>query len=928
MPSQSPKNGYLKYINKKGIVTPNAAGPTGPTGNDGSKGPQGPTGIQGNTGPTGSQGPMGVFLSGDTSQITNFYKPNGDRLVNSTDYTFPSGTTTVNCVTKTRDPSASFIFSGNNNLVSGNNTATVSVTSADGLSTSNYEYSLIIAYPNDVSLNGYIYVSGTPVSPGNTIYVGYGTTNINTSDIVATPVDENATVTISGNDQLYTGNNIITVTVTSADQSATQEYSFYIQVNNNVNWNFGLSSLTYNDNDYLPYLTENVVPGSFSSLSYLTTSVTLSATLSDPTAIVEFIGNDNLVVGDNAVIVKVSIPDQYSHDGYASFSWSLGFNVAAPDLSLSSVLIDGTDYISYIGSNDPALSLPSLTSSVNISASATANYASVEVTGNTELSTGNNNITITVSAEDGAYSQNYSLIVYVADPSVATLSSLIVNNKSISDGDTINLSNIVDNITVNAVTTDPNATLEVSGNTNLVAGDNVVTVTVTSADTTVTQVTTFTVKVPSSIGFGLYAAVNDSTVSAGVQNKGYMYKMPLPVTQQQFTDNNYLEKIYQKNADEFNGFNGFNLFSDGYDILGVNQFEIFRYDGYNTTILNTSSNTIAIGEAPYMSVQVGDYIWQLSSNSGDFILRATKKNGNNNENKILYLTTPNYNYTASGGWSSIDSDEDGYIYVMSHNFQSNDFPISYWKVDSQSPHMSNIGCVQISLSLPAAYTSIAPVKTISNYDGYQYLLISAYDQDHNFNHHSFIYAINENGYSLVLGNSENNYLDNFIPIRNDDGYVYIVNYNQQDGVTHTSLDRLKNGIVEKISDLDDAIATTFTSTAYPVQFVDNNLYIAEPSRLIKINISSMELTVIAQWYVNNQNIIFFPSSLNLFINDDGFIYVSGLENGYDAESQSTLWRNTLLQIDPDNNLLVLFRENTSGASVNDVKVIKGKTVNY
>jgi hypothetical protein len=135
------------------------------------------------------------------------------------------------------------------------------------------------------------------------------------------------------------------------------------------------------------------------------------------------------------------------------------------------------------------------TTSVAVVATPTSNVATAVVSGDTGLTSGLNTVTITVTAESGAIA-TYEVTVDVAKSSDKTLASITAGGVSVTAGGTVSLAAGTTSLTVVALATSPDATVAVTGNTGLVAGNNTVTVTVTAADSS-TQAYTFTANVAS-----------------------------------------------------------------------------------------------------------------------------------------------------------------------------------------------------------------------------------------------------------------------------------------------------------------------------------------------------------------------------------------------------------------------------------------------
>ena len=115
--------------------------------------------------------------------------------------------------------------------------------------------------------------------------------------------------------------------------------------------------------------------------------------------------------------------------------------------------------------------------------------ATVEITGNESLVVGDNAVKITVTAQDGT-TRIYTINVKKGEATTLGLSSLKINGYTLSPKFSSNVYeykiNVLDpNITkldVSAIANFENAKVEVTGNTNLVKGENTITITVTSED--------------------------------------------------------------------------------------------------------------------------------------------------------------------------------------------------------------------------------------------------------------------------------------------------------------------------------------------------------------------------------------------------------------------------------------------------------------
>ncbi|MFD0676047.1 MULTISPECIES: cadherin-like beta sandwich domain-containing protein [unclassified Paenibacillus] len=127
--------------------------------------------------------------------------------------------------------------------------------------------------------------------------------------------------------------------------------------------------------------------------------------------------------------------------------------------------------------------------------------ASVAVTGGSSLIVGDNTVKVTVTAQDNT-TKVYTITVNrvaAALSSNADLSDLKVDNTAVSGFSannlnyTVNVPNSKTVVSVTYATYDPNASVAVIGGSNLIIGDNTVTVTVTAQDVTTKKIYTITV---------------------------------------------------------------------------------------------------------------------------------------------------------------------------------------------------------------------------------------------------------------------------------------------------------------------------------------------------------------------------------------------------------------------------------------------------
>ena len=246
--------------------------------------------------------------------------------------------------------------------------------------------------------------------------------------------------------------------------------------------------------------TDVLTPGSSISVVYTTTSVTVVATPTDPSANVAISGDTGYSQGSTyTVTVVVTAQDGITQTTYTAdvFVDSEPPPSFSSDNTLSVFTIEGTDV-----SGGGSVTVPYGTTSVSVNAVPSFNPGAsiTSISGNTSLVTGENTVYVTVTAEDGTPG-TYSATVYVSDPS--NISDLSVF--TIEGIDVLPLNSVVDvsynvtSVTVVATLNDTNASYSISGDTGLQTGSNTVTVTVTAQDGVTQTIYTATVIVAQNI---------------------------------------------------------------------------------------------------------------------------------------------------------------------------------------------------------------------------------------------------------------------------------------------------------------------------------------------------------------------------------------------------------------------------------------------
>jgi hypothetical protein len=377
----------------------------------------------------------------------------------------------------TADPEATAVVS-NTALVSGSNTVTVTVTASDGSSRQIPIYVTVTPLSSNTNLST-LQVNGSSVVSGATVNVANRTTSV---PVVAVASDSDATVAVSGNTSLKTGNNTVSVVVTAANGTK-KTYTVNVVVAKSSNKD--LQSLTVNGLD---------ATGGSVTLPSRTSTAVVKAVTADAEASVSVTGT-SLVSGPNTVSVTVTAADGSTR----VVNIAVIVTPLSSDKSLKTFKINNADYTS--GST---VQLGFGATSVAVQAVANDSGAKVDVAGNTSLTGGLNTVTVTVTAANGdvgIYTAQVNVPVRSSNANISTAAGTwTINGVDVSNESTVvELPAGVTAVSAAAKTADSKATLLITGTTGLTAGDNVVTFKVVAEDgTTNTYTRTVRVKALSS----------------------------------------------------------------------------------------------------------------------------------------------------------------------------------------------------------------------------------------------------------------------------------------------------------------------------------------------------------------------------------------------------------------------------------------------
>ena len=412
-----------------------------------------------------------VALSTDTSLST--FTVNGVDVIDGEVVELPTGTEFVEVEVIATDVDADFVVTGATDLVTGENELKVTVTAADGTTVEEITVILNVLVSGDTSL-AVFEVNGEAVEDQSEVALE---PLVDEVEVVVETTDPDATYEISGDTNLEAGLNVLTVTVT-APNGDTLDYN--VTLNVALNSDASLASVLING-------VETAI-GEVVELDPYTEMVDVDVQATDPEASIDVVGDTDLAPGENRLLITVA-----AADGETVEEYEITLNVLYNnDTSLSSFKVNGVDV-----EDGSVVDLPAFTDFVNVVALTTDADATVVIDGDTELVAGENTLTVTVTAADDS-TLEYFVTLNVAFNDDATVKKITINDVTVTPGDVINLEYLTETVDVAVETTDADATVSISGDTDLVTGENELVVTVVAADETTSVDYTFTLLVAQS----------------------------------------------------------------------------------------------------------------------------------------------------------------------------------------------------------------------------------------------------------------------------------------------------------------------------------------------------------------------------------------------------------------------------------------------
>jgi hypothetical protein len=381
-------------------------------------------------------------------------------------------------------------------LTTGDNSVSVVVTAANG----EYDESIFnVLVVQNTNTGATFTVDGILADDGETVPLDYGTTD---PDLEVITSDPNASFVIEGGSDLITGENPVAIYVTAEDGVTTQTYNltFIVMSNNDTTATIFVNGVATDD-------------GSDVALAYQTTGVTVRVELADSEAAYIIDGGSGLLQGQNDLVVTV-----IAADGVTFTNYGINLNVADPDVTLSTMKLNGSTVADQGTVNTTSLenTLTLVTTDSRATVSVDGAISFNAVTGAITLTYGRNDLAITVTGDDKSTTREYDIVVIA--PADLSVDSIMVGGEDVvltGLTGTVTLPEHPASASVDVTTMDAQATYRVTGGNNLVVGNNTVTVVVTGTDLR-TATYTITVSVLASTDAEIAAvSVNGHAVEEG-----------------------------------------------------------------------------------------------------------------------------------------------------------------------------------------------------------------------------------------------------------------------------------------------------------------------------------------------------------------------------------------------------------------------------
>lgn len=610
--------------------------------------------------------------------------PDFDKNINSYAATVNNSVTetTIEVIKESVDAKVTGI--GKVKLNEGRNVFQIQVTSKDGIKNT---YTLIIYRTgnNDATLKS-LSIKDYNLTPiFNKLEENYNLTvgsEIENLEIEAIPTDSNSTVTITGNKNIQTGKNIVSILVKAPDGITQKEYN--IEVTKTISTNNYLKSLTVNGYNYTPEFNKSINGPYILSVDKNVNSIVVEAQPEIDSTIVTGAGKYSLTTGQNIININTT-----SESGDTRIYTLIVNKDKDNDSSLKDIVLSDGNLSPNFDPNTLTYTVNVLDELKEITVTGIPKSKTSTVKGNKtyELNEKNTIIELEVEAEDSSKTI-YQIVVKKSNNSSSKLENLIVKEGELSpyfhkntESYTLKVPYEVTSLDMIIKKEDINATYEVKGNENFIIGTNTVTITVTSSDNlTKTEYNIYVTRQANSSNYLKDLSVNDYELTPKFNKTTLYYEVNVPNSIENITINAILE--------------------DQTSIITGNGIKTLAY-GENRFYINVTSKTGIIRTYSIIvnrKLEDENYLLTLETSTGNLDKKFNPQVNNytlNVEEKtksVMFTGTSSNNTTVTGLEEVIinDYEQEHDIVVTSQAGEINIYKIKIIKPASNNTNLKDL----------------------------------------------------------------------------------------------------------------------------------------------------------------------------------------------------------------------------------------------
>lgn len=408
----------------------------------------------------------------DESQLTVYVNQNTDtsatftvdgiRVEDGDTVPLDFGTTDPEILVQTADENAVVEIVGGTDLIVGENPVEIYVTAEDGVTYQKYTFVLVVLADDDATAT--ITVNGSVRDDGDTIELPYGTSSVAVSVVTNDP---DASYEITGGTNLLQGDNDLIITVYAPDNVTTIQYALTLTV---IDPDVTLKTLKVNGTSVAD--NGSIISGTLENTLVIETTDPLAKVAVDGGAYNPLTGKITLEPGSNDLTITVT-----GQDNATTRDYTITVGVWAIDVEWEGL----SDPVSVVQSSTVSI-VPGSVNEIQVTATAPLAGWTGVVEGTTGLAFGANTVTVTFEGPSNEIQVTFTVFIGDADLS---FDELTINDNDVTlnglNG-TVTLDPHTLSADIVATAKDERSTVVVSGGTNLITGNNSVTVVVTGAD--------------------------------------------------------------------------------------------------------------------------------------------------------------------------------------------------------------------------------------------------------------------------------------------------------------------------------------------------------------------------------------------------------------------------------------------------------------